>query len=408
MALSDARIRNAKGRAARYRLSDSHGLAIEITPAGAKLWRYRYRINGRENLFAAGEWCQAPAGETVAQGEARRDGGRLTLAEARGARLHWRAMVKQGQHPRLVRATIRLLAAQSSANTFEAVTREFIERRGGRWGDSHRRHFVRFMENDAFPDLGALPIGTVTAGLVLAVLQKVEAREAYSVAHLGRGYIGQVLRFAIASGKATQDPTRALRGALVKVETKHHPPLARAQLGPFLAAVEATGSGLQTKIAVRLLLLTMTRTIELRAARWAEFSRDLWRLPPERVKMRTPHLVPLSSQAVALLAELRRMTGNSLYLFPNVRDHDKPMGSSTIGRVFGNAGYGGKFTPHGFRSTASTLLREAGFEDRLIELQLAHADRDKSRASYDHAEQLAPRRAMLQAWGDTIDNLSKD
>jgi integrase len=404
MALSDARIRNAKGRAARYRLSDSHGLSIEITPAGNRLWRYRYRIDGKENLFAAGEWCQAPAGETPAQGEARRDGGRLTLAEARAARLVWRAQVKAGHHPRLVRATIRLLAAQSSANTFEAVTREFIERRGGGWGESHRRHFVRFMENDAYPEIGALPIATLGPAHILAVLQRVEMRGAYSVAHLGRGYLGQVFRYAVAGHKATQDPTRALAGALAKTETKHHPPLARDDIGPFLRAVEnKANANRQTEIAVRLLLLTMTRTIELRGARWPEFSRDLWRLPPERVKMRTPHLVPLSSQAVALLGELHPLTGHGAFLFPNVRAADQPMGASTIGAVFNRAGYAGQFSPHGFRSTASTLLREAGFADRLIELQLAHTDRDKSRASYDHAEQLGPRRAMLQAWADMID-----
>jgi integrase len=408
MALSDARIRTAKAKAHRYRLSDSHGLSIEVTPAGNKFWRYRYRIDGRENLFAAGEWCQAPAGEKPHQAEARRTDGRLTLAEARAARLDWRAQVRQGQHPRLIRAAVRLLAAQSIANTFKAVAAEFVERRGGGWSDSHRKHFLRFIEKDANPDIGALPIASLGPAHILAVLKKVEAREAYSVAQLGRGYLGQIFRYAIASHKAVLDPARALTGALVKVETKHHPPIPRAELGPFLRAAATASANRQTEIALRLLLLTMTRTVELRTAWWSEM--DLagaeWRLAAEKMKMKRPHIVPLSRQAVVLLTELRRITGNSRYLFPNARDHDKPMGSSTIGRVFQRAGYTGKFTPHGCRSTASTLLREAGFDDRLVELQLAHVDKNKSRASYDHAEMLKPRRAMMQAWADMVDAAS--
>jgi integrase len=407
--LTDAKIRNAKPRANRYRLADSHGLCIEVTPTGQRLWRYRYRIAGKENLFAAGAWCAAPIGETAEQAADRQQGGRLTLAEARQARLIWRGQVKAGQHPRLVRAARQLLASQSAASTFKAVAAEFVEKRGARWGDSHRRHVVRFLENDAYPDLGTLPIASVGPGHVLAVLQKIEARGAHSVAHLGRGYLGQVFRFAIASHKATLDPTRALAGALARVETRHHPPLARDDIGPFLKAVETKGNANRlTEIAVRLLLLTMTRTVELRAGWWTEVDlpRADWRIPGSRMKMKRDHVIPLSRQAVELLRELRAITGNRPRLFPNVRDPEKALGSSTIGAVFVRAGYAGQFSPHGFRSTASTLLREAGFDDRLIELQLAHLDRNKSRASYDHAEQLAPRRVMLQAWADMIDAAS--
>jgi integrase len=407
MALTDAKIRNAKPRAHRYRLADTHGLSLEISPTGNRFWRYRYRINGKENIFAAGEWCVAPIGETAEQAADRQQGGRLTLAEARHARVTWRGQVKAGQHPRLVRAARQLLASQSAASTFKAVTQEFVERRGSKWGDSHRRHFVRFMESDAYPEIGDLPIASLGPGHVLAVLQKVEAREAYSVAHLGRGYMGQVFRYAVAGHKATQDPTKALAGALTKAETKHHPPLARDEIGPFLRAVETkANANRQTEIAVRLLLLTMTRTVELRTGWWhpeIDLVRAEWRIPPDRMKMKRPHIVPLSRQAVELLKELRALAGNSPRLFPSERDPEKCMGSSTVGAVFVRAGYAGQFSPHGFRSTASTLLREAGFEDRLIELQLAHIDRNKSRASYDHAERLEPRRAMMQAWADMID-----
>jgi integrase len=410
MALNDVKIRTAKPKANRYRLTDSHGLSIEVSPSSTpnepkKYWRYRYKLGGKENLFAAGEWCQAPIGETAEQAAERMQGGRMTLAEARHARVTWRAQVKSGHHPRLVRAARRLLASQSAASTFKAVAGEFVERRGGKWGDSHRQHFVRFMEQDAYPDLGALPIASIGPGHVLAVLHKVEGR-APTAARLGRGYLGQVFRYAVATHKATQDPTRALAGALAKAETKHHPPLARDDIGPFLRAVETkANANRQTVIAVRLLLLTMTRTVELRTGWWSDIDlhRAEWRIPPERMKMRRPHIIPLSRQAMELLQELRAIAGNSPRLFPNVRDPEMCMGSSTIGAVFIRAGYAGQFSPHGFRATASTMLREAGFEDRLIELQLAHIDRNKSRASYDHAERLEPRRVMMQAWADMID-----
>jgi integrase len=403
MALSDVKIRNAKARAKPYRVTDTHGLSIEVTPAGNKLWRYRYRIAGKENLFAAGEWCVAPAGESPADAEARRASGSMTLAEARHARVIWRQQVKSGQHPRLVRATARLLAARSAATTFRAVAEEFQEQRGRSWGAGHRKHFERIMRQDIFPELGDLPIATLGPGHVLAALRQIEARGVRTVAAAARSFAGQVFRYAVASHKADQDPTRALAGAIARHETRHHPPLSREQIGPFLKAVQATGSSLQTKIAIRLLLLTVTRTIELRGARWDEFSRDLWRIGAHRMKMKRPHIVPLSRQAAKLLDELRPITGSGPLLFPNVRDPKRPMGTSTLWTVFNVAGYGGQFSPHGFRSTASTLLRERGFDDRAIELSLAHVDRNKSRASYDHAELLEPRRKMLQAWADMID-----
>jgi integrase len=405
MALTDAKIRNAKPRAHRYRLADTHGLSLEISPTGNRFWRYRYRINGKENIFAAGEWCVAPMGETPEQTADRQQGGRLTLAEARQARLTWRAHVKAGQHPRLVRAARQLMASQSAASTFQAVAVEYVEKRGARWGASHRRHVERFLEQDAYPDLGALPIASIGPAHVLAVLARVEAR-APTAARLGRGYLGQVFRYAVATHKATVDPTRALAGALAKAETRHHPPLARDDIGPFLRAVETkANANRQTEIAVRVLWLTMLRTVELRTGLWTEIdlARAEWRIAADRMKMKRPHIVPLSRQAVELLQELRRMTGNYRHLFPHARDSAKAMGASTIGAAFIRAGYGGQFTPHGTRSTASTLLREAGFDSALIELQLAHLDRNKTRASYDHAELLEPRRKMLQAWGDMID-----
>ena len=407
MALSDVKIRNAKARTKPYRVTDTHGLSVEVTPAGNKLWRYRYRIAGKENLFAAGEWCQAPIGETAEQAAERQQHGRMTLAEARHARVTWRGQVKAGQHPRLVRATARMLAAQSNATTFRAVAEEFKTQRGRTWSARHRQRFDQIMLDYIFPELGDLPISAIAPAHVLAALRKIEARGVKTVAATARSLTGQVFRYAVAGHKAAQDPTRALAGALAKHKTRHYPPLAREQIGPFLRAIEATDSNTQTKLAGRLLLLTLVRTVELRGARWDEFPPgDLWRIDPGRMKMRDPHVVPISRQGAELLKQLRPITGSGALLFPNVRDPRRPMGSSTLWTMFSTAGYGGVFSPHGLRSTGSTLLREEGFDDRAIELSLAHVDQNKTRGAYDHAKLIEPRRHMLQQWADLIDRLS--
>ena len=409
--LTDTAIRKAKPRAHRYRIADTHGLSIEISPASTdaeprNFWRYRYRIDGKENLFAAGEWCQAPIGEAPDAAQARRDGGRLTLQEARRARVDWRAQVKRGEHPRIVRKAKRLIAAQSAATTFRAVTEEFVERRGGSWGPDYRRNFDAFMERDAFPAIGDQPIAKLLPVHLLAVLQKVEARGAVTVARHGRSYLSSVFRYAVATLKVPLDPMPSLRGALAKRTTVNHPTLARIDIGPFLRAIrEKAKPGRSLEIAVELLLMTMLRTVELRGGQWTEidWGAELWRIPPERMKKSRWHFVPLPRQALALLRELQEISGTGSRMFPNVRDPRRPMAAETLRRVFERAGYSGIVSPHGFRGTSATLMREEGFASELVELQLAHQDRNRSRAAYDHATLLEPRRQMLQWWADLVD-----
>ena len=416
MALTDVTIRKAKSKGRRYRLTDLHGLSIEISPASTpsnprKSWRYRYRLNGRENIYSPGDWCQAPPGETAEAAQARQAGGRLTLAEARSARVTWRGQVKAGQHPRIVRQASRLLARQSAADTLEAVAREYIERRGPSWGHGYRRRFVAVMESDIFPDLGALPIATIRLAHILPVLSKIEKRGALTVVHAARGFLGRVCRYALATEKIELDPMSALRAdALAKPKVKNNPILALDQIGPFLRAISAARANRTTEIAIRLLLLTMLRSIELRAGWWHEIDFDvaLWTLPRERMKGQLPHVVPLSTQAIELVRELRDLTGGpdlppSGRMFPNVRRRREPMDGATLLHTIKRAGFAGVVTAHGFRGTASTHLREAGFDDMLVELQLAHIDRNASRRAYNHSVQLPARRAMLQSWADLID-----
>jgi integrase len=318
-------------------------------------------------------------------------------------------MVVKGSHPVHAKRAEKLAAAASNANTFDAVAAEFEERRGQEWTPIYRKHFRRFLERDVSRDIGPLPIREIDASLVLAVLRKVEDRGAHSQAIAGRSYIGQVFRYAIATGKATVDPTYALRGALTKVEVSHNPPLRRADIPAFFEGLAKVSTNRQTEIAVRLLAYLFTRTIELRSAPWTEFNLNAaeWRIPGERMKMGTPHIVPLPTQTVALLRELYKITGHQMWLFPNTQRPKTYMGETTINRVIERAGFSGRFTAHGFRATASTILHEAGFDTRLIELQLAHQDRNKSRASYNHAERLPERQKMMQTWADMLDALAQ-
>jgi len=414
MALTDTKIRNAKAKASRYRIADARGLSIEISPRGGsevpgRHWRYRYRLGGKENIFAGGEWCAAPNGETPEEAQERRESGRLTLAEARVAREGWRADVKAGQHPRVSRRAKALASAASKAQTFDAVAAEFIEKRGAGWSDQNRKRLERFLERDISPDIGALPVREIRATHLLPLLRKVEERGAGTIAILGRGYLSQIFRYAIATGKADMDPAADLKGALKSHDRKHHQPLAQSDISPFFKALDADGGNPETVIAIRLLAYTFGRTIELRCAPWTEIDLDQaeWRLPAERMKMRRPHVAPLSRQAVSLLRALKKLTGRQRWLFPNTRRPATFMGATTINRVIERMGYLDRFSAHGFRATASTMLHEAGFDTRLIEMQLAHQDKNKSRASYDHSARLPERRKMMQSWADMLDAMMK-
>jgi integrase len=412
--LTDATIRNAKPAEKAYRLRDGHGLSLEVTPAGGKLWRYRFELHGREHLYALGQWATAPDGETAEQSATRRAAGRFTLAEARIERQRCRDLVKLGRHPLHVKKAEQQERTRAAANTFEAIAREFAGKQG-HWTGTHRFRFESFMQRDVFPALGSLPIRDVNAPAILAVLRVVEERGSTDMAGMGRGFIGQVFRYAIANGISDSDPTLAMRGALRPHKKKHHEPLARADFPAFFNALGSIPLDRVTDIAVRLLAYLFVRPGELRKARWEEVNLDAgeWRIPGKRMKKRTvtDHVVPLPAQAVALLRELRALTGHTPWLFPHSRRPRDCMAEGTLGqtieRVLAAIGDGKdrRFSPHSWRATASTILHESGVESRLIELQLAHADRDDSRASYDRSARLAERAAMMQSYADLIDRL---
>ncbi|KGK58897.1 MULTISPECIES: integrase arm-type DNA-binding domain-containing protein [Xanthomonas] len=391
--LTDAKIRTAKAGPKSVKLADSGGLYLEVRPTGSKLWRYRYRIGGKENVFAMGEYPE------------------MSLAAARTEHDKARALVKQALHPAHSRQAERLSNQAANANTFEAIANEWISNKSGSWTPYYRRQVENFLTADVFPHIGRLPIRAVTAAHLLALIKRIEQRGAATVALLVRQWSSAIFRYAVSTLRADIDPAAALRGAIHRPKVEHHRPLSREQISQFGTALENYGGYRTTVIALRLMLLTFVRTVELRNARWQEFSLDqaMWRIPAERMKMREPHIVPLSKQAIELLRELQTYTGGRGLLFPNYRKPKESMTATTLNRALERMGFNGKgsigFSAHGFRATASTFLNEMGFRADVIERQLAHAERNKVRASYNQAEYLQERVAMMQAWASFLDSL---
>jgi integrase len=334
------------------------------------------------------------------------------LAGARIEHDKARDLVKQGLHPAHHRQAERLVNQEANASTFESLAREWIGKKAPGWTPYYQRQVERFLAADVFPYIGKLPIRNVTAAHLLEIIRRVEERGAETVALLIRQWSSTIFRYAVATLRADHDPAAALKGAIHRPKVEHRKPLTREKIVQFIKALDKYGGYRTTVIALRLMLLTFVRTVELRKAEWHEFDfeRAEWRIPAEKMKMRQPHIVPLSRQAVELLRELHTFTGGRPLLFPNLRNPDTCMTPTTLNRALERMGFSGKgsigFSAHGFRATASTLLNEMGYRSDVIERQLAHAERNKVRASYNQAQYLDDRRAMMQEWADLIDELA--
>ena len=275
-----------------------------------------------------------------------------------------------------------------------------------RWSESHHLHVKQCLEKDVFPWLGARPVGEITAPDLLTVLKRIQERGALETAHRTKQFVGQAMRYAVVTGRAERDPSADLRGALPTPRTKHHATITDPKaVGELLRTY--SGSFI-TRCAFKLAPLLFVRPGELVEAEWSEFDLDIgeWRIPAERMKMKDKHIVPLARQVVAILRELHPLSGYGQYVFPGARDSKKPMSRETILQALRNLGYGpGDMTAHGFRAMASTRLHESGWSSDVIERQLAHAERNRIKAAYCHAEHLPERRKMMQAWADYLDGL---
>ena len=390
MPLTDTSIRNAKPEDKQRRIADGKGLTLLIKPNGGKYWRFRYRHSGKEKEISFGVYPE------------------VSLKEARDKCDEARKLLREGIDPSQDRQEAKRQEIIETTNSFEIVAREWLENQKARMTERHAYYVLKRLEGNIFPTLGNRPINTITAPELLSVIRVIEDRGAIDIAKRMNQTFGQILRYAIATGRAERDISSDLRGALKTRKTENHASLAEKELPEFFAKLENYDGDLQTKLAFKFLVLTFVRTIELRGARWDEINLDKaeWRIPAERMKMSETHIVPLSKQAIAILEELKPMNGHREHVFPN---RNKPLtyiSENTLLYALYRMGYHSRATTHGFRATASTILNEHGFRPDVIERQLAHAERNKVRASYNHAQYLPERREMMQWWADYLDRLS--
>jgi len=331
------------------------------------------------------------------------------LKQARERRDDARKLLANGIDPSERRKATKTAATDRAANSFEAIAREWFASFSKAWAKSHADKVIHRLDLNVFPWLGGRPIAEIAASELLAVLRRIESRGAIETAHRTKQACSQVFRYAVATGRAERDPSADLRGALAPAKERHHPSVKDpTAIGALLRALDGYTGSPVTKCALQLAPLTFTRPGELRQAEWTEINLDgaEWRIPAERMKMRSPHIVPLSMQAVAVLRELHPITGRNKYVFPGARTNGRPMSENTVNAALRRLGYSkDEMTGHGFRSIASTQLNEQGWNRVAIERQLAHAERDDVRAAYNFAEHLPERRRMMQAWADYLDGL---
>ncbi|WP_341313609.1 integrase arm-type DNA-binding domain-containing protein [Paraburkholderia sp. IMGN_8] len=401
--LTDLAIKNAKPRNKVYRLYDTKGLYLEVTPGGSKLWRLKYRFDGKEKRISLGQYPTT------------------MLEKARKKRDTARELLDDHIDPSAQRKAIKAARLVSAANTFEAVAREWFERMMSRKAKSHRDKIIARLQNDIFPWLGNRPIADITAPEVLACLRRIEDRGANDTAHRAKQNCSQVFNYAVACGRAQHNPTVYLGGALAPATPGHFAAVTDpADVGPLLRAMDAVSATFAVKCALRIAPYVFCRPGELRTMRWEDVDLEMaeWNYVPEKrredaatASSSVLHLVPLATQVIAILRELHPLTGRQEYVFPGVADRNQPMSGGTVNAALRRAGYSTRdeHTGHGFRAMARTILHEGlGFAPEVIEHQLAHRVPDSLGDAYNRTRFLAVRRQMMQQWADYLDHLRED
>ncbi|MCP5191203.1 MAG: integrase arm-type DNA-binding domain-containing protein, partial [Pseudomonadales bacterium] len=392
MPLTATEVKEAKPQAKPRKMADGGGLHLLVQPNGAKYWRYKYRYAGKEKLLALGVYPE------------------VSLKAARQAHQRARDKLAQGIDPGEVRKVEKLTRHIASAESFEAVAREWFTAKMGEKSESHRKRTLSALEKDLFPALGSRPIASITAPELLAALRRIESRGAIESAHRTKQTAGQVFRYAVATGRAERDPSGDLKGALRSAKKRHHPAITDpAELGRLLVAMNGFTGTPTVKTALLLSPLLFQRPGEIRAMEWAEinWAENRWEIPAEKMKMRQPHIVPLCKQALGLLEELKPLTGRGRYVFPSARGASRCLSENGVRTALRTLGYDNDtMTPHGFRATARTLLDEVlGYRVDWIEHQLAHAVKDANGRAYNRTSHLKDRAEMMQGWADYLDNL---
>ncbi len=391
MPLSDAKVRNAKPREKQYKLFDGDGLFLLVTPNGKKGWRFKYRFAGKEKLISFGTYPE------------------VSLSDAREKRLAARKQVAADIDPSQVRRAQQQSAVQD-LDSFEVVAREWHQKFTPTWTEVHAHTTLRRLERDVFPGLGSLPIAEIKAPDVLKILRRVETRGALETAHRIKTICGQVFRYAIATGRAERDSAADLKGALPPAKKNHLAAITDpAKVADLLRAIDGYQGSFVVKCALQLAPLVFVRPGELRQAEWSEIDFDAaeWNIPAERMKMKDAHLVPLSTQSLAILRELHALTSRSRYLFPSARSNARPLSNNAINAALRRMGYEkDEMTGHGFRAMARTILDEVlQFRPDFIEHQLAHAVRDPNGRAYNRTAYRDERKIMMQRWADYLDGL---
>lgn len=388
MAITDNKIKQAKPKDKSYKIFDGNGLYLEVRPNGSKHWRYKYRITGKENLFAIGPYPE------------------ITLMEARKIRQESRELVKQGVHPSHARAQALVDQIGENNNTFSSIALEWLAKKEKTWSAGYYRSSMNMLNKHVFPRIGQMPMKSITPHTILFVIQSVAAT-APTVAINCKLLIGSVFRYAVLTLRADNDPTSILVGVIEKPEVKHAEAIPKELIGRCLNQLDEYGGRRVTALAIKLMIYTFVRTIEVRRCQKKDVDLDamLWIIPEGKMKKRRKHIVPISNQVAEIFREAMAISGDSEYLFPNSRRPNEMISGTTFNRAFEYLDFPN--TGHDFRATASTYLYENEWDGRYIEMQLAHAETNKTRAAYNHAEYLPQRTKMIQHWGDYLDQLKE-
>ena len=390
MPLTETAIKKAKADDKPIKLSDGRGMYLLLNPIGSKLWRWKYRVLGKEKVLSLGAYPD------------------VSLAQAREGVDRARKLLAAGDDPMAKRKADKVATRTAAENSFEAVARKWWTSWKPARSEQHAGQVMRRFEANVFPYIGPRPVSDIQAPELVAMLKGIEARGVSDLAKRALQTSSQVFRYAIAHGLAKRNPATDIKPADV-LASRQKQNLARVEsreLPELLRHIDAYRGTATTRLAMKLMAMTFVRTTELIGARWEEFDFESarWDIPATRMKMKTPHIVPLSAQAVNLLKTLQLITGHSALLFPGERDHEKPMSNNTILKALERMGYKGRMTGHGFRGVASTLLHEMGFDHAHIEIQLAHQERNEVSAAYNHATYLKQRAKMMQHWSDYLDS----
>lgn len=389
MTLTARQVETAKPKEKSYKLFDGGGLYLEVTAKGSRYWRMKYRFGGKEKRLAFGVFPT------------------VTLAEAREMRNQAKKVLAAGGDPGEVKKEEKAIQKLSTGNTFEAIAREWHKSKADRWSLRYRDEIIDTFEKDIFPYIGKRPIAEIKPLELLETLRRMEKRGALEKMRKVRQRCGEVYRYAIITGRAEYNPAPDLATALTPPKKQHFPFLTAEELPYFLKDLAGYTGSVITKTATKIILLTAVRTQELRFARWQDIDleKGIWEIPAEVMKMKRPHVVPLSKQVIELFNSLKPLSGHYELVFIGRNDHRKPISKESVNQVIELLGYKGRLTGHGFRHTMSTILHEKGYNSAWIETQLAHIDKNAIRGTYNHAQYLDGRREMMQWYADYMDEL---